>query len=356
MKIKKILPVCIHMPLNDNGRKLEFNFIRIEMEDGIVGWGEAFGYVSWKTVKIAVEEMVAPILIGRKINEVDDIKNISDEIQKKLHIFGRYGVTIFALSGVEIGLWDALGKEKNLPIHKMLGKTKKIEFKAYASLLRYSDKKLIEKKCKDALDNGFKIIKLHEIEDNYIEAARKFIGDKISLMTDANCQWSYNEALSKKDFFKKINLLWIEEPIFPPEDFRSLALLRKNLDTPIALGENACTEWEFRKILESGAADFVQPSVIKVGGISEMMKVIKLSEKYKTPLVPHSAYFGPGFLASLHIASQTSLETYIERYYLDLVEDFYPEFTSAKNGTYKLPNGPGLGLHFDEKKINKFIV
>ena len=110
------------------GRKLEFNFIRIEMEDGIVGWGEAFGYVSWKTVKIAVEEMVAPILIGRKINEVDDIKNISDEIQKKLHIFGRYGVTIFALSGVEIGLWDALGKEKKLPIHKMLGETKKNEF------------------------------------------------------------------------------------------------------------------------------------------------------------------------------------------------------------------------------------
>ena len=356
MKIKKILPVCIHMPLTNNGKKLEFNFVKIEMEDGIIGWGESFGYVSWKTVKIAIEEMIAPILIGRKINEVEDIKKISNEIQKKLHIFGRYGVTIYALSGVEIGLWDALGKEKNLPIHKMLGKKKKDKFKAYASLFRYSDKKIIEMKCKDALDNGFKIIKLHEIEDSYIEAARQFIGDNILLMTDANCEWSYDEALNKKEFFKKINLLWVEEPIFPPEDFKSLALLRKNLGTPIALGENACTEWEFQKILESGAADYIQPSVIKVGGISEMMKVIKLSEKYNTPLMPHSAYFGPGFLASLHLASQTSLETYIERYYLDLAEEFYPEFRSANNGTYKLPNGPGLGLDFEEKKIDKFIV
>ena len=356
MKIKKISTVCIHMPLINNGKKFEFNFVKIETEDGIIGWGEAFGYVSWKTVKTAIEEMIAPKIVGRKINKVEDIKKISNEIQKSLHIFGRYGVTIYALSGVEIGLWDALGKEINLPIHKMLGERKKDEFKAYASLLRYADKKVIEMKCKDALDGGFKIIKLHEVEDNYIEIARKFIGDNISLMTDANCEWSYNEALSKKKLFKKTNLLWVEEPIFPPEDFKTLSLLRKNLGTAIALGENACTEWEFQKILESGAADYIQPSVIKVGGISEMMKVIKLSEKYKTPVMPHTAYFGPGFLASLHLASQTSFETYIERYFLDLAEDFYPEFKSTNNGTYKLPNGPGLGMDFDEKIIDKFRV
>ena len=356
MKIKKISPICIHMPLINGKKKLEFNFVKIEMDNGIIGWGEAFGYISWKVVKTAIEEMITPKLIGKKINKIEDIEKISNEIQKSLHIFGRYGVTIYALSGVEIGLWDALGKEKNLPIHKMLGETKKNEFKAYASLFRYSDRKIIETKCKNALDDGFKIIKLHEVENKYIEAARKFIGDNIPLMTDVNCEWSYDEALSKKDFLKKINLLWLEEPIFPPEDFKSLSLLRKNLGTSIALGENACTEWEFQKILESGAADYIQPSVIKVGGISEMMKVIRLSEKYKTPVMPHSAYFGPGFLASLHLASQTSLETYIERYYLDIVEEFYPEFKSTSTGTYKLPNSPGLGLDFDEKIIDKFKV
>ncbi len=344
------------MPLKNNGNRFEFNFIKIETEEGIIGWGEAFGYLAWKAVKIAVEEMIAPLLIGKIINRVEDISKISNETQKNLHIFGRYGLTIYALSGVEIGLWDALGKEKQLPIHKLLGEKKKDEFKVYASLIRYSDIKTIEKKCKDALDNGFKIIKLHEVKEKYIEAARKYIGDNIPLMTDANCEWSYDEVLSKKNFFEKINLLWVEEPIFPPENFKELAMLRKNLGTSIAIGENACTEWEFRKILESGAADYIQPSVIKVGGINEMMKVIKLSEKYNTPVMPHSAYFGPGFLASLHLASQTSLETYIERYYLDLVEDFYPEFRSTNNGTYKLPNNPGLGFDFDEKIINKFKV
>ena len=144
MKIKSISPVCVHIPTRIGNELYQYNFIKIQTEEGMVGWGEAFGYISWKPVKVAIEEMIIPFLKGKEINTVNDILKISNEIQKKLHIFGRYGITIYALSGVEIGLWDALGKEKKLPICKMLGNKNKDEFFAYASLLRYSDKKKLK--------------------------------------------------------------------------------------------------------------------------------------------------------------------------------------------------------------------
>ena len=135
MIIKKIQPITIKIPFNNKNNKIKFhnsdlnllevNLIKVETEDGIIGWGESFGYISWKAVKIAIEDMVAPLLIGKKIHEPQDITNIVNELQFKLHTFGRYGIAMFALSGVEIGLWDTLGKEKNIPIYKMLGNTQK---------------------------------------------------------------------------------------------------------------------------------------------------------------------------------------------------------------------------------------
>jgi D-galactarolactone cycloisomerase len=366
MRIKKITPICVHMPFEHGGKKaklngqdwdkLEFVLVKVEMDNGIIGWGESFGYVSWKPVKVAIEEFLAPYIVGRNINTANDIHDLVLEIQKTFHIFGRYGISIYALSGIEIGLWDALGKDKNLPIYSLIDGGSKKEFKAYASLFRYSDTKIIEKKCKEALDRGFNIIKLHEIKNSCIEAARQFVGQDTPLMTDVNCAWSIDEIINNKNFLKKINLLWIEEPIFPPEDFKKLAFLKNELNISIAAGENACTHWEFEKMIDENAVNFTQPSVIKVGGISEMSKIIKYSENKNIPVMPHTAYFGPGFLASLHLASSTKLEVFIERFWLNLKEEFYPDFKTTRNGKYLLPSGPGLGLEFNEKIISKYSV
>ena len=132
MKIKSIKPITLKMPFIHGGNKvifhgkewkeLEFNLVRVETDKGIIGWGEAFGYTSLKSVKAAIETMVAPLLIGKNL---ENIPELILALQKSLHLFGRYGVTMFAISGVEIALWDALGKEKNKPIHELLGKKKK---------------------------------------------------------------------------------------------------------------------------------------------------------------------------------------------------------------------------------------
>ena len=116
--------------------------------------------------------------------------------------------------------------------------------------------------------DGYRAIKLHEIENNCIEAGRKGTGD-LPMMLDTNCPWTYEQTLAKKDFLKSMNLTWLEEPIYPPEDYQTLAKLNKELGIPLACGENACTEYEFKSMIDHKAVSFVQPSVIKVGGIYE---------------------------------------------------------------------------------------
>ena len=214
MKIKSIKAITLSMPFSHGGKKvifhgkewksLEFNLVKIETDKGITGWGEAFGYTSWKAVKIAIEEMVAPLLVGK---DMSNIPELLLTLQKSLHLFGRYGITMFAISGVEIALWDALGKEKNKPIHELLGKKNKDLFKAYSSLFRYGDPKIIEQKCKQSLDDGYQAIKLHEIENDCIEAGRKGTGN-LPLMLDTNCPWTYEETLS-------LSLIHISEPTRP---------------------------------------------------------------------------------------------------------------------------------------------
>lgn len=119
MIVKSIEVISLKIPFNNREKKiifhgkswekLEINLIKVCTDQNIIGWGEAFGYSCWKTVKTAIEELISPLIVGKNL---DDIPNLILNLQKSLHIFGRYGVTMFAISGVEIALWDALGKKK----------------------------------------------------------------------------------------------------------------------------------------------------------------------------------------------------------------------------------------------------
>ena len=131
MKIIKIDTITVGLPFINPGPESSFAIaeknilnsllIKIETDIGIIGWGEAFGYTSIETTKAALHTMIIPHLIGKKIESKDDILNINKELHLKLHIFGRYGITMFALSGVDIALWDILGKAENSSIAELLG-------------------------------------------------------------------------------------------------------------------------------------------------------------------------------------------------------------------------------------------
>jgi L-alanine-DL-glutamate epimerase-like enolase superfamily enzyme len=260
---------------------------------------------------------------------------------------------LYGISGIDIALWDIAGKLAGLPLHRLLGGAARHELGAYASLMRYTDPAIVARNAARAVERGYRWVKLHEIDVPQVKAAREALGRDIKLMVDTNCPWSGGEALEMARRFAPYDLHWLEEPVYPPDDHAGLAAVRA-AGTPIAAGENASSLGDFKKMFDARAVDFAQPSVTKIGGVSEMMKVIALAEAYGVTLIPHCAYFGAGFLASLHIAATLSHAAPFERLYLDLEASPYAPWTEASDGTLAVPQGPGLGCDPDSAVIAKY--
>ena len=364
MKISTIDTIIIGLPFENPGPESSFAIaeknilssllIRIQTDKGIIGWGESFGYTSIETTKAALQSMVIPQLIGKKIESIDDINIINKELQLKLHIFGRYGITMFALSGIDIALWDIIGKIENKSIATLLGGLKTNALTAYASLFLYDDAEATAKVSIKAKNEGYQIIKLHENTMDPIKSSRDAIGDT-SLMVDVNCVWSEKHMEEILNPLKEAKLYWLEEPIWPPENYKGLSKLRDEGIT-IASGENACTSYQFEEMISNNAADILQPSVTKVGGISEIIKISNL-KRNNNRVVPLSPYFGPGFMATLQVIGALTPDSEIERLYVDLKADLYNGTSNIDSkGNISIPNGPGLGMEPNLEIVEKYSV
>lgn len=332
---------------------LETLLLRVETEDGLVGWGEAFSYNCQRAVRAAVDDMVAPLAIGR---DARNIAGLLHQMQQALHLFGRYGITIFALSGFDIALWDLAGKRAGKPLVELLGGPARTEIDAYASLFRLHDPEIVAVQTREALAEGYRYIKLHETQEPEVKAARVAAGPGVPIMVDTNCPWTPVEARENALRLKQYDLYWLEEPIFPPENFRALAALGAETGIPIAAGENACTVHEFEKMFAARAVTYAQPSVTKVGGITEFRKVAALAEASGVALMPHSPYFGPGFLATLHLAAAQAVPNLVERFYLKLEAKLYGDLIDPVHGEFRLPSGPGLGREPDPAVVEAYRV
>jgi L-alanine-DL-glutamate epimerase-like enolase superfamily enzyme len=276
------------------------------------------------------------------------------DVQKKLHVFGRGGAMAFAISAVDIALWDIAGKASNMPLSRLLGGGA-ADLASYASLVRYSEPSLVRTSVRRAIDAGFSTLKLHEIELTAIRAAREEAGPDIELTLDVNCPWSLNEARSIAEELRPVKLKWLEEPLWPPENFGGLAELRRTSGIPLAAGENIYTLMDFERLLATKAVDFVQPSPAKMGGISELRKVFPLASVHNVPVMPHSFYDGPGLLAAIHTtAALGTADSMIEWRWLDLEAAIYGDALSPKGGRISVPQGPGLGIDPDPEVIRAY--
>ena len=189
-----------------------------------------------------------------------------------------------------------------------------------------------------------------------LKTVRQAVGEDARLMMDINCAWSPEQALEKAEQFAPYNLYWLEEPIWPPEDFLSLARLGYQSEMPLAAGENACTAYQFKAMLDAEAVTYIQPSVTKVGGISEWRKVAVLAETYNVKVAPHSPYFGPGLLATAHLVAATPSAQMVEYYYASLEASVFKEPPKVEKGYFLLPEGPGLGLEIDPIALKQYLI
>jgi L-alanine-DL-glutamate epimerase-like enolase superfamily enzyme len=359
MKIVRVEAVPLSIPcrygaegwsLGSGGWKaLDFCLVRVDTDAGITGWGEAFSYSCRRAVVAALTDMIAPIAVGR---EAADIAGLHAEIQRRLHIFGRFGIAAFALSGLDIALWDIAAKAAGKPLHALLGGARRERLDCYASLLRYADTALIARYCEQAAGEGFGTIKLHEVSEPVIAAARA-AAPREALLLDVNCEWSVPEAIAVGRRLAPMALEWFEEPVFPPEDGAGLRAVGEACGIPIAAGENCCFATQFAALFDAGAVQYAQPSVTKLGGVTEFRRVAALAAERRVKLAPHSPYFGPGALATLHLIAALAPEARFEYFYLQAEAWLYPEMRAPRRGQLGVPQGPGLGADPDAEVIRR---
>jgi D-galactarolactone cycloisomerase len=364
MKITKVETIVINMPMLIEGSvvpqqggkartSMDTLLVRVETDAGVTGWGEGFGHRIFTATKAALDTFIGPMCVGR---DPTAISALVDELQRGLTGVGRNGPAMYALSAIDIALWDIAGKLAQLPLYRLLGGSPREKLPAYASLLRYGEPKAVTQYTERALKRGYRHIKLHEITVPPIKAAREVAGHDIPIMVDCNCPWTVAEAIEMAHKLRPFNLKWLEEPVWPPEDHTGLARVQAQGFIPTAAGENAMLP-EFKSMLESHAITYAQPSVTKVGGVTQMRRVTALCEAHGVEVVPHSAYFGPGLLASIHCIAAMPKGGIVERYDADFAENpLHDAIHPGKDGHIAVPQGPGLGVDPDMKLVEKLRV
>ena len=328
--------------------------VKVTTSDGMIGWGETFGFGVAPAAKAAIDTMIAPLCLGQDASQMAPLML---EVQKKLHIFGRGGPVMYGISAVDIALWDLAGKAAGLPVHRLLGGAQSDRVPAYASLMRFTKPELVRKNVRAAIDAGFRALKLHEVAPAAIRAAREEGGPEVELMLDVNCPWSLAEAKVQVEALQAVRPRWIEEPIWPPENFSALAQLRQATNIPIAAGENVSTLLEFDRIMTDGAVDIIQPSPAKMGGLTELAKVAALAAARNVTLMVHTFYDGPGLLASIHAtAALGGSESMLEWRAFDLEAGLYGSALQPREGFVAVPQAAGLGMDPDADVIRDFSV
>jgi L-alanine-DL-glutamate epimerase-like enolase superfamily enzyme len=335
---------------------LEMVLVELTTDTGLTGWGDAFAYFSPRTTCSAIEEMVTPQVLGKTVPEADGIPAFIEQVQRNLHLFGRYGITMFAISGLDIALWDLAARAKGMPVHRLFGQAKRTKIPAYASLLRIGKADAVAGESEKALRQGYGAIKLHEITLPPVLAARSAIGSATPLMVDMNCPMDGPTAIAFAKDCRDAHPMFLEEPVWPPEDFATLAEVRAKGGLDIAAGENACTVYQFRQMMQAGAVSHAQPSVIKVGGITEFMKVADAADELGAKIIPHSPYFGPGYLATLQLLALRN-DGYIEVFYMKRADCLWRGRVDADAiGHIEVPQGIGLGFEPDPEVMEKYRV
>ncbi|MFC1532876.1 mandelate racemase/muconate lactonizing enzyme family protein [Thermodesulfobacteriota bacterium] len=346
-----LIPMEEEQPLAPMGEtSAHHTLIKVFTDEDIIGLGEAFRFAPGAMCTF-IDEVLKPLIIKQDPLEIEKLWHL---MYNTTFRYGRKGLVLHAISGVEIALCDILGKYRNLPVYEILGGTCREEVRAYASLHKYDRPEDVAEIARRCVEQGYTAIKLHQRDITSVHAAREAIGDGIDLMMDASGAWSPREALDMAMKLEEYGLLWLEEPLLRMDDYTGLAWLRNKSGVAIAAGENEYTVGGFREMLIAGAVDIVQPDAIKSGGIFQCKKIFALAEAFNVQATTHSFYYGPGLAATLQLCFNNGVSPFIEINALPLKKSFIHPDLRPENGYFKALDGPGLGITLDEDVVEEY--
>lgn len=359
----KAFPISVPIPPESQNTvgigklvKRDAVIVKIVTDDGIVGWGESHHGRNPGAVAHIINTTMRDLVLGMDATETTEIWNKVYRAQIASHGMG--AGSVLALSGVDMALWDARGKAVGWPLYKLLGgKSKPIP--AYAGgggSLGYGPPEALADEAQSFVGMGFRALKLRigqtPGEDiARIAAVRDAVGPDIDILTDANAAYSLNDARIAMPAFEDLNVGWLEEP-FPGHDLHSYEVAAGFSTTPLALGENAYTRFEFTGHIERGAVRILQPDVGKTGGVTETMRIAALASAWKIPIHPHGGVSGLDLAAGIHVLASIENSGYFESSEgcnpLREMPFKQKPYEVDKDGNVYPLERPGIGLDVDE--------
>jgi D-galactarolactone cycloisomerase len=383
MKVKKIEPIILYAQDTTQGFSDKQNVggytgyqvvVHVETDDGIHGWGECctgseFGEAAF-AVKVLIEKGLTPRILG---SDPAEYRKIWEQLYLAIEWYGRRGLGIFALSGIDTALVDIVGKARGVPAYELLGGRFRSEIPLYASLLFDMDNpEATAKKGLRYVKDGYAGVKFgwgmlpskpfgaDADEDEHIVATvRNTIGPEVWLMVDVGryVNWTRNYAIQMAKRLQKHNMFWLEEAL-PQDDVEGYVELTDSVDVTIATGEGYQTVHDFYELLHRKAVDLIQPDVSKAGGLSETKRIVDLARVYNTMWVPHNWSTAINTAASLQIVA-CSPDAFLLEFKQEpnpLVHQLSKPGFSVRNGKLRIPESPGIGIEVDWDVVEKYRV
>ena len=361
LKVVNVTAQALSVPVEDGivfgiGKVLRRDtvLVRIETDDGIVGYGESHHGRAAGSVAHIINSLLRHWVVGADPTDVVGIWQRIYTMQLRSHGLG--AATSIAMSGIDQALWDIRGKAVGWPLYKLLGGSAR-KVKAYAGgvSLGWSEPGALCDEVAGAMALGYKAVKLRvgDTIRNDIErttAVRKRFGGDLTIMVDANTNYTLDDALRVLPAYEELGVAWLEEP-FAPHDYRSYG--RASTSTvPLASGENHYTRFEFHRLIEDGHVRIIQPDLSKSGGITEVVRIAALGSAWKLPLCPHTATTALNMAVTIHVLASVENGGYFEgdisnpNPFRDQLAS--TPYTVAPDGTVAPLEAPGIGVEVDE--------
>ncbi|MCH1978459.1 mandelate racemase/muconate lactonizing enzyme family protein [Lawsonibacter sp. OA9] len=342
-------------------KNMETVYVKLTTDTGISGWGEALAPVLPDVTGKIVGSLFTPVLLGA---DPLNIRVLWNELYDLMRDRGYYsGFMVDAITAVDCALWDIVGKVTQMPVYQLLGGAYRMSIPAYISGLPVEGLEEKVKLAQSWKDQGFQAIKLHigygmEEDIRIMTALRKALGADYKLMIDAHWNYTVAQAVKLARKLEDLDVEFLECPL-NPEDLNGYAELSAAVDIPVALGESDRTHWQYKDILDKKSCDILQPDVGRCG-ITELMRIAELAELYGRPVAPHLSVGQAGCIAATLHCDAAMYNFYgMQEYQPSIVpvaNEFLVRPIVCENGHLRLPDGPGLGIEFDEDKIKYYSM
>jgi L-alanine-DL-glutamate epimerase-like enolase superfamily enzyme len=368
LKITRVEAIHLRLPeVNERcDGSQETLVVKVHTDPGLVGLGEvdSSSLVAKAIIEAPLSHKIcrglAECVVGQDPFEIDRL--IHRMVEGSI-FYGRQGAAIQAMSGIEIALWDIVGKATGRPVYQLLGGGFRKKFRAYASILFGDTPAETERIGRELVAQGFRAVKFgwgpmglsEESDLAHVRAARQGLGKDTELMVDAGLCWDTATAIRRAQQFEPFNLTWLEEPLHP-DNLQGYARLSARAPMRIAAGEEICDVKEFQQMMDGGGIDVAQVDVTRVGGLTRSKRIGWDSAERHRLCVNHSYKTGINIAASLHFVAALPNTHYFE-YCVEqgaLRQRLTRQRFPVIGGDIAVPEEPGLGVELDEDVVARY--